>query len=556
LLFLFLLAALSPAEAQNTPIAITIHADRPRGDVQSIWRFFGFDEANYTYMPDGKKLLTEISKLRPQPAFIRTHHLLTSGDGTTWLKWSSTGVYSEDGRGRPVYRWEIFDRIFDTLRERGLKPYVELGFMPEALSRRPEPYAIPKVTDGPPRDALRGGWTYPPRDYARWGALIEAIAKHCAERYGREEAESWFWELWNEPNIPYWRGTPAEYNMLYDHTAAALKRVLPSARIGGPHVTGPGDKGSERFLRQFLEHCLRGTNAATGKTGSPLDFIAFHAKGGTAYVDGHVRMNLGNHLRHLDRGFAIISSYPELKGKPVFIGESDPDGCAACSARFFPENGYRNGAQYASYTVAAFLRKQELAERYGIHLKGAVTWAFEFENQPWFAGFRVLSSNGVALPVFNSFRMFSLLEKQRVAVENSSVSDLGALIQQGVRRQPDVQAFASRGERALTVVVWHYHDDGVGGPDARVQLTLHGLGAAAKSVRVTHHRIDDRNSNAYMAWRKMGSPEQPSGEQQAELRKASELERVETPKVSEAPDGSLLRLTMPRQSVSLLRLEW
>jgi xylan 1,4-beta-xylosidase len=555
---LVLLASLAvgPGRGQGPAVAIAVHADQPRGEVRPIWRFFGYDEANYTYTTDGRELLSEIAALRPQPAYIRTHHLLTSGDGTPWLKWSSTGVYREDAGGQPVYHRDILERIFDTFRQRGLKPFVELGFMPQALSVKPQPYAIPTVTHGPPKDALRGGWTYPPKDYARWEALIEALAKHCAERYGHEEAASWFWELWNEPNIAYWRGTPEEYNRLYDHTAAALKRVLPGARLGGPHVTGPGDQGAQRFLRQFIEHCLRGQNAVTGLTGTPLDLLAFHAKGGTAFVDGHVRMNLGNHLRHVDRGFAIVASYPELKGRPVILGESDPDGCAACSTRFFPQNGYRNGSQYASYTAATFLRKQDLAERHGGNFEGAVTWAFEFEDQPWFDGFRVLSSNGVVLPVFNTFRIFSLLEKRRVVVENPSAKDLDTLIRQSVRKEPDVQAFASRGERAVTVV-WHYHDDGVPGPDAAVELTVRGVDAGANPVRLTHYRIDDRHSNAYTAWRDMGSPQKPSPEQRAALQKVSELTRLEDAKALEVREGSLvLRFAMPRQAVSLVRLEW
>src|SRR5262249_29715307 len=183
-------------DKKNPVVAIKVRADQVRGEVLPIWRFFGCDEANYTYAPDGKKLLAEIASLKPQPAHIRTHHLLTSGDGTAWLKWSSTGIYKEDGQGRPVYNWEIVDRIFDTFRERGLKPFVEIGFMPEALSVKPEPYAIPKVTKGPPKNALTGGWTYPPKDHAKWEGLIEAWARHCGERFGRREAESWFWELW------------------------------------------------------------------------------------------------------------------------------------------------------------------------------------------------------------------------------------------------------------------------------------------------------------------------------------------------------------------------
>jgi xylan 1,4-beta-xylosidase len=546
-----------PADRESRTVAIRVRADRERGEVRPIWRFFGYDEANYTYAPDGKKLLSEIAALKPQPAHIRTHHLLTSGDGTAWLKWSSTGVYRENKEGKAVYNWEIVDRIFDTFRDRKLKPFVEIGFMPEALSVKPDPYAIPKATDGPPRQSLTGGWTYPPKDYGKWERLVEAWARHCGDRYGRDEAESWFWELWNEPNIAYWKGTPEEYNRLYDHTAAGLKRALPKARLGGPHVTSPGDRGAERFLRQFLDHCLKGKNAVTGKTGTPLDFVAFHAKGGTSVVDGHVRMNLGNHLRHIDRGFAVVASYPELKGKPVIIGESDPDGCAACSARFFPQNGYRNGAQYASYTAATFARKLDLAERHKVNLEGAVTWAFEFEDQPWFDGFRVLSTNGVALPVFNTFRMFSLLEGKRATVENPSANEVDVLIRDGVRKEADVHALATRGDKAIGVLVWHYHDDGVPGPEATVELTLQGVETSGKAARLTHYRIDDEHSNAYTAWKKMGSPKKPSAKQREELLKASELAKLEGPKEVKLTDGQLvLRFKMPRQSVSLVRLEW
>jgi xylan 1,4-beta-xylosidase len=549
--------AAAPGVVGKTVVSIRVRADRVRGEARPIWRYFGYDEANYTYAPDGQRLLSAIAALERQPAHVRTHHLLTSGDGTAWPKWSSTGVYSEDAKGRPVYNWKIVDRIFDTLRDRGLKPFVEIGFMPEALSVQPRPYAIPKVTQGLPKQALTGGWTHPPKDYARWEGLIEAWAKHCGERYGRSEAESWFWELWNEPNIPYWKGKPSDYHRLYDHTAAALKRALPKARLGGPHTTSPGDKGAEKFLRGFLEHCLRGKNAVTGKTGTPLDFVAFHAKGGTAFVKGHVRMNLGNHLRHVDRGFAVVASYPQLKGKPVVIGESDPDGCAACSARFFPANGYRNGAHYASYTAATFPRKLDLAERHGVNLEGAVTWAFEFENQPWFDGLRVLATNGVVLPVFNTFRLFSLLEKRRVLTEAPSAKGLDALIRDGVRKEGDVDAFATRGPRALSVLVWHYHDDGAPGPGAAVELTLQGVEKSVKQARLTHYRVDDRHSNAYTAWQNMGSPATPSAKQRQALTRASELEKLEGPRKVELRDGQfVLRFAMPRQSVSLVRLEW
>src|SRR5215208_6789632 len=120
-------AAPRPA-GDSFPVAIRIDAARPQGPMKPVWRFFGHDEPNYTYMPDGRKLLGQLAALSPEPVYIRTHNLL------------STGVYSEDAQGMPRYDWTILDRIFDTYKERGVRPYVQIGFMPEALSTRPQPY--------------------------------------------------------------------------------------------------------------------------------------------------------------------------------------------------------------------------------------------------------------------------------------------------------------------------------------------------------------------------------------------------------------------------------
>ena len=333
----------------------------------------------------------------------------------------------EDDQGRPQYNWAILDHIFDTYMERGLRPYVQIGFMPEALSTHPKPYQHEWVPGG--RKPLSTGWAYPPKDYKKWAELVFQWVNHCVERYSKTEVEHWYWEVWNEPNIFYWRGTPEEYHKLYDFAVDAVKRALPTARVGGPHVAGPRSPGGAKFLREFLDHCVRGTNHATGKQGSPLDFVAFHAKGVPEFIDGHVRTGIAAQLQEIDRGFGIVASYPELRGKPIIIGESDPDGCAACPATIYPQNGYRNGTLFSSYTAAVFARKYLLADKHGVNFEGAVTWAFEFEDQPYFAGFRVLSTNGIALPVLNVFRMFGMMGGQRVAVESSADVGLEADLQ-------------------------------------------------------------------------------------------------------------------------------
>ena len=212
--------------------------------------------------------------------FFRAHNLLTSGDGAPALKWGSTGAYGEDATGRPAYHWVLLDRIFDTYTHQGVRPYVEIGFMPEALSIKPEPYQH-HWTPQAAYDEIYTGWAYPPKDYVKWAELVYRWSRHCVERYGRAEVESWYWEVWNEANIGYWRGTPAEFHKLHDFAINAVRRALPTARVGGPDVAGSGGT----FMRDFLAHCLHGTNHATGQIGTPLDFVSFHAKGAPKTIE-------------------------------------------------------------------------------------------------------------------------------------------------------------------------------------------------------------------------------------------------------------------------------
>jgi xylan 1,4-beta-xylosidase len=545
------LAAQAPAAADAAfPVAIRVDAAKPDGPLKPIWRYFGADEPNYAYMKDGQKLIKQIGELAPKRMYFRAHSLLVTGDGTPALKWGSTNAYTEDAQGNPVYDWTIVDRIFDTYLARGVKPYVQIGFMPQAMSIKPEPYKH-AWTPAAKYDEIYTGWAYPPKDFKKWGELVYQWAKHCVEKYGKAEVETWYWETWNEANIGYWRGTPEEFRKLHDYAIEGVRRALPTARVGGPDTAGSGGQ----FARDFYEHQLRGTNFATGKVGTPIDFVSFHAKGRPEFVDGHVRLGIANQLATINDGFGIVASFPELKGKPIVIGESDPDGCAACQG---PQLGYRNTTMYSSYTAAAFARKHDLAARHGVNLEGALTWAFEFEDQRYFAGFRVMASNGLTLPVFNVFRMYSRMGADRVAAVSDGAVDLDAMMKTGVRGKPDVAALASRDARKLTVMAWHYHDDDIAGPDANVTLTLEGLGLKAGSAKLTHYRIDAAHSNAYTAWQKIGSPATPTAAQYAALEKAAALATLEgAPKTIAVKDGSAtLPITLPRQAVSLVVVEW
>jgi xylan 1,4-beta-xylosidase len=212
---------------------------------------------------------------------------------------------------------------------------------------------------------------------------------------------------------------------------------------------------------------------------------------------------------------------------------------------------------YSSYTAASFARKLDLAEQHGVKFEGALTWAFEFEDQPYFAGFRSLATNGIDKPVMNVFRMFSQMGGERIAVESDAAIPLADILASGVRDRPDVSALASLDGSKLCIMVWHYHDDDVPGPAAEVNLSLQSLPLRNGEARLVHHRIDSELSNAYSVWKQIGSPQQPTSEQIAKLETAGKLAMLGTSaKVAIKNGVAAIRFSLPRQAVSLLVVEW
>jgi xylan 1,4-beta-xylosidase len=548
----FLIIGVISLNAQDS-VSIQVLTSKPVGEMQTFWSYFGYDEPNYTTRENGKKLLTELTQLSPATVYVRAHNLLTSKGNSSGpdLKWGFTDAYKEDKRGRPIYNWTVVDSIIDTYIERGMKPLMEIGFMPKDLSSKPEPYEHTWSKGG----NLWTGWTYPPKDYNKWRELVYQWVKHSVERYGKDEVTTWLWEVWNEPDIPYWSGTFEEYCKLYDYAADGLKKACPECIIGGPHTTSPRSDKAYQYLTGFIEHCLRGKNYATGKSGTPLEYIGFHAKGNPEFIEGHIRMNMGVQLKDIHRGFEAVNSFPELKNIPIIIGECDPEGCAACSEKREPKYGYRNGTMYPSYTAASFARIYELMDQHQVNLQGAVSWSFEFEDQEWFAGFRDLATNGVNKPVLNVFRMLGMMSGKRVSVQTKNGFSATDIIASGVTGKNDIHALASKDQDAVSIMVWNYHDDDVVGPSSHVALSVNDL--KGKKVLVHHYRIDDQFSNSFEKWKAMGSPQQVSEAKYKELEAAGQLQLYTSPEWSAVQDGKVvIEFDLPRQGVSLIRLTW
>ena len=547
----FFLLSFSGLSQIQDQAKINIDLSKTKEKMKPIYAWFGYDEPNYTYMKDGKKLLSEIAALSPVPVYVRAHSLLVTGDGIPNLKWGSTNAYTEDAQGNPIYDWTIIDQIFDTYVQRGMKPLAQIGFMPEALSTHPVPYKH-NWKPGDKYNDIYTGWAYPPKEYKKWAELVYQWVQHSVARYGKKEVESWYWEVWNEPNSAYWKGTQAEFFKLYDYSADAVKRALPTARIGGTDVTGDGMK----FQEAFLKHCLFDTNYVTKKIGSPLDLILFHAKGSPKIEQGKVVMSARAQLKNIENHLKVIQAYPQYKNLPIVIGESDPEGCAACGMATSPQNAYRNGTMYSSYTAATFARKYELAQKYDANLLGAVTWAFEFENQPWFYGFRDLATNGVDKPVLNVFRMFGKMQGDFVEAKSDHSYPLQMALDSSFRGpKTDTGTLATKHKNSASIMLWNYHDVDKKGEFSKVSIDITGI--TSSSAKLIHYRIDDELSNSYELWKKMGSPQNPTPAQIAALEKAGQLAMVNPPKKVSISKGVLkLETDLPRQAVDLFQLTW
>ncbi|KAF5389642.1 hypothetical protein D9757_004158 [Collybiopsis confluens] len=562
LVVFYVLAPLCYARQVN----ITIDASNVVGDLPPVARFFGADEPNYATYPDGRVLLDHLGSLGPHQTYFRAHNLLTTCDPSDQtsphrLKWGCTNAYTEDpSDGQPIYNFTIVDEIFDAYMENGVKPYVEIGFMPQALSTSPNPYSFNFTPTANP-DIIFTGWSNPPVSFPKWEELIFQWAQHSVDKYGEEEVNTWYWEVWNEPNIPYWNGTEEQYFTLYDYSVNGVLRALPSATVGGPAVAG-GASGD--FLGLFLTHTINGTNNATGSGGAPLDFISFHAKGSPTFIDAtdsvpaHLQMNMASALQNVDDAFSVIQSFHTVNHLPIVISEDDPDSLAAGVT---PNVEYRNGLIYPSYTAAAFTREIDLAEQYGVNFTGATTWAFEYDDHPYFDGFRVLATNQIDKPILNIFRIFGMMESKRLEAQSTGQYPLAAVMTSSVRNESDVGVLASisEGGDKIAVVVWNYHDDALPKPDAQISLNISNAfvgGASGRVTSLTHYRIDQSHSNAYSAWKLMGSPQHPTPNQQIDLKMAGMLQMLQPPTEVQFENGMAgIQFNLPIHAISLLVFE-
>jgi xylan 1,4-beta-xylosidase len=272
-------------------------------------------------------------------------------------------------------------------------------------------------------------------------------------------------------------------------------------------------------------------------------------------------MNMRGQLtKHLN-GFSAVANVPKFKNTPIIIGEADPDGSAARSASKSPERGYRNVPAYGSYVAAMMKYSLDLAEREGVNLQGVLTWAFMFDGQRWFDGFRTLATNGIHKPVLNAFKMLGQMKGSTIPLTSDGAIPVDEILKKSVRQRSDINGMAVADGQILKIMLWNYHDILVPARPASVQLkvqlpTDYFSNKSIAAVRVTHYRIDETHSNAYTKWLELGSPQNPTPTMIAKMKEAMQLQMLEPVRIMEVNDNELsLNFELPRSGLSLIIIQ-
>ena len=540
-------------------VSVRVDASKWTGKLEHTWNYIGYDECNYTHSPGGIELIKKFGKLE-KPYYMRAHHMLCTGILHGFYKWGSTNVYIEDENGNPIYNYDLIDEMMDIWLSNNCKPFFELGFMPRDLAdpRDAENGKFYQVAYGI-SEYQRVGWAMPPKDYQKWYDLIYYLVKHLVDRYGQKEVETWYFEMWNEPDIFYWRGTHEEFCKLYDYTEAAVHAALPTARFGGPATCGnmkPTDRASI-FLDGFLNHIKNGKNHYSGETGTRIDFTTFHTKGGGYSFDTLAKKQIPSVkelLVNVDTQCSIIKKYG-YDNLECVLSEADPDGWAA-GGRYDNFNlNFRNTEYYASYVMSSYKNLYDLAEKLQMDIR-PLAWAFMFEAERCFEGTRTFTTQGIDKAVFNVFKFFARMGTQKVELTTTKdVDPLTFTDMNGYEAGPEVDGWATMdGEDKMQVLLYCHHDDWDVKESYDIDLEIANLPIDGK-VQIRHLRIDADHSNPYAEWVRQGRPNYPTEGQREAIVARSGLEYCEAPETVLVHEGKLQRkFTLPTHGISLLEI--
>jgi xylan 1,4-beta-xylosidase len=490
---IFALTVLVSAPAQlhaQSPAVETVAVDAaaPATPLPHFWEhMFGSGRAILSLRESYRQDLRQVKQATGMK-YVRFHAILDD----------EVGLYDEDAQGNPVFNFSYVDQIYDGLLASGVRPFVELSFMPYKLAASQTIQAFwykPNVA--------------PPKDYAKWDAMITQLARHLVERYGIDEVSQWYFEVWNEPNLDFWAGKPpqATYFELYDHTARDLKAVSSQLRVGGPATA------QAAWADVFIRHC------SDNKV--PVDFVSTHV-----YANDKAEDVFGTHEdiprdRMVCR--AVAKVHDQIKASPL---PNLPLLWTEFNASYKNETDITDATYMGPWLADTIRQCDGLVDEMAY-------WSFSdvFEEQgvvkqPFYGGYGLIAEGGIPKPAFNVFLLLHKLGDQRLAVSSEDV------------------LVTRRADHTLVIAAWNLTSPGSQGPGKEIELRLqHAQVSNAELMRVDADHGDPRK-----AYEGMGSPRDPTTAQIEKLRAAA---RLSSPEVLAVKNGSLV-LRIPAQGLVLL----
>jgi xylan 1,4-beta-xylosidase len=488
-------ASLESSPRQDSPGAtqeITVDAGASAHPFPHFWeKMFGSGRAILSLRESYRNDLRETKRITGFD-YVRFHAIFHD----------EVGVYDEDKNGQPIYNFSYVDQIYDGLLENHVRPFVELSFMPKKLTSDP--------------NALHPFWykqnVAPPKDWDKWEQLVEKFARHLLDRYGVDEVEQWYFEVWNEPNLDFWAGNPKEetYYELYDHAAHAIKRVSPRLRVGGPATA------QAAWVDRFLAHCK--------EKNVPVDFASTHVYGNDKAEDVFGTHEKIPRTQMVCRAVKKVhdqiaaSPYPNM---PLVWSEFNAD--------------YGNDPKVTDSAFMGPWMADTIRQCDGLtQMMSYWTFSDVFEEQgvvktPFYGGFGLLAERGIPKPAFNDFALLHQLGDARLDVNSDS-----ALV-------------TRRKDGSLAIAAWNLFLPDETGSSKTLTLHFKNLGGA-HSASITI--VDGDHGSPLPAWDKLGRPVLPSSQEIEALRKAAALP---SPSIKDISNGSLT-LTLQPHALALIEI--
>ena len=455
-------------QAQTSPKRIVIDAHAPGRAFAHFWeQTFGSGRAILTLRESYRSDLREVKKVT-EFRYVRFHNILHD----------EVGVYDEDEQGNPIYNFSYVDQIYDGLLANGVRPFVEISFMPKKLAARQDvhPFWYKQIVA-------------PPKDYAKWDGLMRALAQHLVERYGIDEVAQWYFEVWNEPNIDFWTGDPkqATYFELYDHTARALKTLNSRLRVGGPATS------SAHWVDDFVRH--------VAAENVPVDFISSHS-----YGDDTVEDLFGTH-QDIPMDQRVCGSIKKVHDQ--IAASARPNLPLMWTEWNVPSFGplHARDTEYVGAALADDIRQCDGL----VNMMSFWTFSDVFEEngpkrEPFDGGFGLMAMGGIKKPSYTGFAVLHKLGQERIAQDDSNV-----LVTRGA-------------DGKLIIAAWNLVDPDRKGRAESIEFDINGIAPNA-TVRVT--RADGEHGNTLAAYKRMGSPPYPTRKQVAEINRVAEKSKPE-----------------------------